>query len=76
MYYSGVSGRGVGKILGIPVLARKSRCFARKMETLYSVVAVFIDVYNRFGLAKYKYRQCKKTRELPFSVVDFLKQRY
>ena len=56
----------------IPVLARKSRCFARKIETLYAVVAVFIDAYNRFGLAKYKYRQRKKTRELPFSIVDFL----
>ncbi len=56
----------------IPVLARRSRCFARKIETLYAVVAVFIDAYNRFGLAKYKYCQRKKTRELPFSVVDFL----
>ena len=56
----------------IPVLARKSKCFSRKIETLYDVVAVFIDAYNRFGLAKYKYCQCKKTRELPFSIVDFL----
>ncbi len=56
----------------IPVLARKSRCFSRKIETLYAVVAVFIDDYNRFGLAKYKYRQRKKAIELPFSVVDFL----
>lgn len=56
----------------IPVLARRSRCFSRKIETLYSVVAVFIDAYNRFGLAKYKYRQHKKNGELPFSVFDFL----
>ena len=56
----------------IPVLARKSRCFARKIETLYSVVAVFIDAFNRFGLAKYKYRQRKKNVELPFSIVDFI----
>ena len=56
----------------IPVLARRSRCFARKIETLYSVVAVFIDAFNRFGLAKYKYRQRKKNGELSFSVVDFL----
>ena len=56
----------------IPVLARKSRCFARKIETLYSVVAVFIDAFNCFGLAKYKYRRRKKNGELPFSVVDFL----
>ena len=56
----------------IPVLARRSRCFARKIETLYAVVAVFIDAFNRFGLAKYKYRQRKKNGELPFSLVDFL----
>ena len=56
----------------IPVLARRSRCFSRKIETLYAVVAVFIDAYNRIGLAKYKYRQRKKNGELPFSVVDFL----
>ena len=56
----------------IPVLARRSRCLSRKIETLYAVVAVFIDVYNRFGLAKYKYRQRKKNGELPFFVVDFL----
>ncbi len=56
----------------IPVLARRSRCFARKIETLYAVVAVFIDAYNRFGLAKYKYRQRKHNGELPFSVIDFL----
>lgn len=56
----------------IPVLARRSRCFARKIETLYAVVAVFVDAYNRFGLAKYKYRHRKKNGELPFSLVDFL----
>ena len=56
----------------IPVLARRSRCLSRKIETLYAVVAVFIDFYNRFGLAKYKYRQRKKNGKFPFSVVDFL----
>ena len=56
----------------IPVLARKSRCFSRKIETLYAVVAVFIDNFNRFRLAKYKYRQRNKSGELPFSLVDFL----
>lgn len=55
----------------IPILARKSRCFARKIETLYAVVFVFVEAYNRFGLAKYKYRQRKPNGELPFSVVDF-----
>lgn len=41
----------------IPLLARRSRCFARKLDTLYSVVAVFVDAYNRFGMEKHKFRQ-------------------
>ena len=56
----------------IPVLARRSRCFPRSLETLKAVVAVFVDAYNRFGLAKFKYRQKRKKGELPFSFVDFL----
>jgi len=56
----------------IHVLARKSRCFARKLETLKAVVTVFADAYNQFGLAKQKFRQHRKKGELPFSVVDFL----
>jgi len=58
----------------IPILARKSRCFARKIETLYAVLDVFVQAYNRFGVAKMRYRQNrdKKSRELPFSVLDFL----
>ena len=54
------------------MLARRSRCFARKLETLYAVVAVFVDAYNRFGMAKYKYRIKRRTGELPFSVIDFI----
>lgn len=56
----------------IPVLARRSRCFPRSLETLKAVVAVFVDAYNRFGLAKFKSRQKRKKGELPFSFVDFL----
>ncbi len=56
----------------IPVLARKSRCFSRSLETLKAVVAVFVDAYNRFGLAKFKSRQKRKKGELPFSFVDYL----
>ena len=56
----------------IPVLARRSRCFSRSLETLKAVVAVFVDAYNKFGLAKFKYRQKRKNSELPFSFVDFL----
>ena len=56
----------------IPVLARRSRCFARKLETLQAVMDVFVDAYNRFGAAKYKYRQTRQTRGFPFSLIDFL----
>jgi IS1 family transposase len=56
----------------IPILARKSRCFARKIETLQIVMNVFADAYNQFGIAKHKYRQRRMTGELPFAIVDFL----
>ena len=56
----------------IPILARRSRCFPRNLETLKAVVAVFVDAYNRFGFAKFRYRQKRKKGELPFSFVDFL----
>ena len=56
----------------IPILARRSRCFARKIETLRAVMDVFVEAYNRFGIAKMKYRKNRKSRELPFSVLDFL----
>ena len=56
----------------IPLLARRSRCFARKIETLKAVLEVFIAAYNRFGIAKMNFRKNRKSRELPFSVLDFL----
>jgi len=58
----------------IPLFARRSRCFARKIETLFAVVDVFVAAYNRFGIAKMKFRRNRNSisRELPFSVFDFL----
>jgi IS1 family transposase len=56
----------------IPVLARRSRCFPRKLETLYAVVDVFVEAYNRFGEAKMKWRDTHDKGEIPFGVVDFL----
>ncbi|MCL2082945.1 MAG: hypothetical protein FWH04_06900 [Oscillospiraceae bacterium] len=58
----------------IPILARRSRCFARKIEALKAVMEVFVDAYNAFGAAKMKFRQNRdpNSRELPFSVLDFL----
>ena len=59
----------------IPVLARKSRCFCRKLDTLYAVVAVFVAAYNRFGSAKYIFHNKFPAKDCPFSIVDFLYQR-
>jgi IS1 family transposase len=56
----------------IPVLARRSRCFARSLETLRAVIDVFVDAYNRFGRAKHRFRQLGKTANPPFALVDFL----
>ena len=58
----------------IPVLARRSRCFARRLDTLKSVIEVFVDAYNRFGVAKMNFRRNRdiNSRELPFSILDFL----
>jgi len=58
----------------IPLLRRRSRCFSRKLETLRVVLEVFVDAYNAFGVAKMKFRQNRnsKSRELPFSILDFL----
>ncbi len=55
----------------IPILARRSRCFARTLETLKAVLNVFVDAYNRFGLAKYHYRQKHTKGAMPFALVDF-----
>lgn len=56
----------------IPVLARRSRCFPRSLETLKAVVAIFVDAYNRFGVAKARFRKQYGNKELPFSIVDYL----
>lgn len=56
----------------IPILARRSRCFARKLDTLKAVIEVFVEAYNAFGLAKHRYRQSHSSQHVPFSVFDFL----
>jgi len=65
-------------------LARRNRCFYRKLETLQDVLTVFIDAYNKFGEAKLKYRvptnhkdpnntkALHKYQDFPFSILDFL----
>ena len=68
----------------IPVLARRSRCFCRKPETLQAVIEIFVDAYNKFGEAKMKYRKptvhksentgkhLHNHRDLPFAIIDFI----
>jgi hypothetical protein len=56
----------------IPILARSSRCFPRKLETQQAVLAVFAEAYNRFGAAKCKWRASHDKGKVPFSVIHFL----
>lgn len=56
----------------IPILARRSRCFPRRLETLQAVLEVFVEAYNRFGKAKLKFRESYSSKEPPFSILDFL----
>ena len=56
----------------IPVLARRSRCFPRKLENLHAVLAVFVEAYNRFGIQKERYRTRHPKGDVPFSLFDFL----
>lgn len=65
-------------------LARRSRCFFRKKETLELVLQIFINAYNKFGEAKMKMQRLATHRteskqkhlhkycEVDFSVLDFL----
>ena len=55
----------------IPILARRSRCFARILETLTAVINVFVEAYNRFGLAKQHFYKHRIKGEPPFGLVDF-----
>lgn len=56
----------------IPTLARRSRCFPRKLENLQAVLTVFVTAYNRFGLQKARYRSLHSDISIPFSFFDFL----
>jgi len=56
----------------IPTLARRSRCFPRKLENLQAVLAVFVQAYNRFGVQKERYRSKYPGIAVPFSLFDFL----
>ena len=56
----------------IPTLARRSRCFPRKLENLQAVLAVFVGAYNRFGRQKQLYLSLHPNAAIPFSFLDFI----
>ncbi len=56
----------------IPTLARRSRCFPRKLENLQTVLAAFVQAYNRFGIQKERYRSQHPGATVPFSRFVFL----
>jgi len=68
----------------IPGLARRNRCFYRKLETLQAVLEVFVNAYNKYGDAKQKYRKptvhksaipakhLHQFRDFPSCILDFL----
>jgi len=66
----------------IPGVARRSRCFYRRIDTLFAVMKVFVAAYNHFGEYKSKYqvlanhRPSSKSRlhkyaELPLALIHF-----
>ena len=56
----------------IPTLARRSRCFPRKLENLRAALRLFVRVYNRFGAAKARFRILYPLSEPPFFSSRFL----
>ena len=56
----------------IPTLVRRSWCFARTIETLTAVTEVFIEAYDRFGIAKQHFYKHRTKGKPPFGLVDFL----
>ena len=55
----------------IPTLARRSRCFPRKLENLQAVLTVFVRAYNRFGIHKDRYCSNHPGISAPCSLFDF-----
>ena len=55
----------------IPTLARRSRCFPRKLDNLQAVLDVFVKAYNSFASQKELYRSFHPGATMPFSLFDF-----
>lgn len=56
----------------IPTLARRSRCFPRKLENLQAFLHVSVQAYNCFGIEKMRFRSHYSHASTPFSLFDFL----
>ena len=56
----------------IPTLKRRSKCFARSLETMRAVLEVFVEAYNKFGVAKASFRERYANSEIPFAIIDYL----
>ena len=55
----------------IPTLARRSRCFPRKLENLQAVLAIFVQADNRFGRQKMLFCSLYHSSSVPFALFDF-----
>ena len=55
----------------IPTLARRSRCFPRKLDNLQAVLDVFVKAFNSFASQKELYRSFHPGATMPFSLFDF-----
>ena len=55
----------------IPTLARRSRCFPRKLDNLQVVLDVFVKAFNSFASHKEFYRSILSGATMPFSLFDF-----
>ena len=59
IYYSGVSGRQVGKLLGM------------SKANVYAVVAVFVEAYNAFNRERARWKERHPKGEFPFGVANY-----
>ena len=64
-------GIAIGYLIAGRSLARRSRCFPRKLENLQAVLSVLVQAYNRFGRQKMLYRSRYHSSSVPFSLFDF-----
>ena len=55
----------------IPTLARRSRCFPRKLDNLQAVLDDFVKAFNSFVSQKELYRPLHPGATIPFSLFDF-----